>query len=77
MYSIYKATIETTKKIQVNFIRVLGFSYISRGENKNLGSLFLKSLLHYLQIVALIGLNKLTLGFDIPIGISFFPNSIG
>jgi hypothetical protein len=64
-------------KLLINYSRLLNITYISRLERSDVSSLIIKSLLHYLQIVSLVGLNKLTAGFDVPIGLKFFPNSVG
>jgi hypothetical protein len=50
---------------------------MSSSESTDIGSMLLKSLLHYVQIVSVLGLNTIGLGFTVPYAISFLPNIIG
>ncbi len=51
-------------------------SYMSNSENSDLGSLIQKSLLHYIQIVAILGLDKIPV-FEVPTVVSIIPDIVG
>lgn len=58
------------------FLRLSGMSYMSNSENSNLGSLIQKTLLHYIQVIAILGLDKIQF-FEVPVVISIIPDILG
>jgi hypothetical protein len=63
-------------QITVQFLRLAGMSYMSNSENSDLGSLIQKSLLHYIQVVAILGLDKIPI-FVVPTAVSILPDIVG
>ncbi len=50
---------------------------MSNSEISDPSNLILKSLLHYFQIVTIVGLANYELNFKLPYVVTFFPNVIG